>query len=120
MKKLLLIIGLIAFIGSYVAPTAVFAQDVAKAKVENKKCEKCGKEDCDGTCSVQHKCNHDAKADGHKCTHSTDANAGAHKCSKSSTEGSAHKCAGTSTAKCCDKSKTEAKSCCKKTTEENK
>jgi len=58
MKKLTLIIGLVAFLGMYMVPNYVSASSVAKVIVDKEKCEKCGKDDCKGDCETKAGCAH--------------------------------------------------------------
>lgn len=66
MKKLTLIIGLVAFLGMYLAPNYMSASTVAKVVVDKEKCDKCGKEDCKGDCEKKAGCAH-SEGEAKKC-----------------------------------------------------
>ena len=95
MKNLFLILALFAFLGT--SFTTVYASSdntIPTENLEEKKCEKCGKEKCD--CKAEgkaHKCSTTHK-EGHKCSHTQ-----AKKCAGSTaTEG--HKCSHAKKAPC--------------------
>lgn len=112
MKKIVLIIGLVAFIGAgFIAYSSNTFSNTSTVQVDNEKCPHCGKENCDGSCKT-HKCSHDSIASTKTCNH--DAAAPKACCKKGEAQKS-----------CCKKGETSStapKSCCKKaaTTEEKK
>ena len=107
MKRIVLIIGLIAFIGGgFVAYSSSSLSGSKTVQVDGEKCPNCGKENCDGSCKKEHKCSHDST--------STQKHEG---CQKAETKSCCKK--GETQKSCCKKGETTTapKSCCKKTTE---
>ncbi|PLX08367.1 MAG: hypothetical protein C0594_06125 [Marinilabiliales bacterium] len=107
MKNIVLFIALIAFLG--VGVTSSYAANYTNSPVENvdnKKCEKCGKEGCDGSC-----CAKDSTKESHKCTGHKD---GKKCCSK--TDANAKKCCSKAASKCCSTKASEHKCCSSKST----
>ncbi|MBI4645059.1 MAG: hypothetical protein HY738_00315 [Bacteroidia bacterium] len=112
MKNLLILLALIAFIGTSTGVSYAFTDNVKTTvvKPDGKKCEKCGKENCDGKCAAAgHKCDGNCKSkckhkctgaqsQGHSCQGKTD---GTHKCSNGSTTGQGHKCCPQGQMPCC-------------------
>lgn len=87
MKKLTLIIGLVAFLGMYMIPNYTSASTIAKVVVDKEKCEKCGKDDCKGNCEAKAGCNH-KEAEAKKCA----GKEGSASCAKKCGSAESHKC----------------------------
>ncbi len=55
MKKFLVLFSLILFIGAYSTPLKASNNETTIVVVDEDKCPKCGKEECDGTCDAEAK-----------------------------------------------------------------
>ncbi len=52
MKKLFVFIGLMFLLGAYIAPVNASPDVNVIVVIDDDKCEKCGKDNCDGKCEV--------------------------------------------------------------------
>lgn len=52
MKKLFVFIGLVFFLGAYIAPVSASPDVNIVVTADDEKCEKCGKDNCEGKCEV--------------------------------------------------------------------
>jgi hypothetical protein len=118
MKKIVLLIGLIAFVGGgFIAYSSINLNNSQTIQVDGEKCPNCGKENCNGSCK-EHKCSHQTSTEKHSGCQKTETTAC---CKKAQTSSCCKK--STEAKSCCkkaDASSTEPKSCCKKQAVEEK